>query len=77
MRQGKDRVEGAYGQELRLLLLQPAGFGQGLTFGTVTVSARVIGGVLKATDITLLHVATEGGGATILDGLHDPAVRKR
>jgi len=36
----------------------------------------VIGGVFKAADITLFHVATQGGGATFLDGLHDPAVRK-
>jgi len=41
----------------------------------VTVSARVIGGVFKATQVALLHVATQVGGATILDGLHDPAVR--
>ena len=77
MRQGKDRVEGPYGQELCVLLLQPAGFGQGLAFGAVAVSARVIGGVFKATQVALLHVATEGGGATLFDGLHDPAVRKR
>ncbi len=42
----------------------------------MTVSARVIGGVFKATQVALLHVATEGGGTTILDGLHDPAVRR-
>ncbi len=33
-------------------------------------------GELNAADITLLHVASQGGGATVLDGLHDPAVRK-
>jgi len=42
----------------------------------VTVSARVIGGVFKTTQVALLHVATQVGGATILDGLHDPAVRR-
>ena len=42
----------------------------------MTVSARVIGGVFKATQVALLHVATQVGGATILDGLHDPAVRR-
>ena len=59
MRQGKDRVEGAYGQELCVLFLQPAGFGQGLAFGAVAVSTRVIGGVFKATQVALLHVATQ------------------
>lgn len=42
----------------------------------MAVSARVIGGVFKATQVALLHVATQGRGATILDGLHDPAVRR-
>ncbi len=32
--------------------------------------------MFKAADITLFHVASQCGGATILDGLHDPAVRK-
>jgi len=42
----------------------------------VTVSARVIGGVFKATQVAFLHVATQVGGATLFDGLHDPAVRR-
>ncbi len=42
----------------------------------MAVSARVIGGVFKARQVALLHVATEGGGATLFDGLHDPAVRR-
>jgi len=58
------------------LFFDPAGFGQALTFWAVAVTARVIGGVFKATQVALFHVATQGGGATILDGLHDPAVRK-
>jgi len=58
------------------LFFEPAGFGYGLTFRAVAVSARVIGRVFKATQVALFHVATQGGGATILDGLHDPAVRK-
>ena len=58
------------------MFFQPACFGHGLTLGAVAVTARVIRGVFKAADITLFHVATQGGGATFLDGLHDPAVRK-
>ncbi len=69
-------MESANGKELCLLFLEPSGFGERLTFGAVAVSARVVCGVFKAAQVALLHVATQGGGATILDGLHDPAVRK-
>ncbi len=70
-------MERPYGEELGLLFFEPAGFGQGLTFRTVAVSARVVGGVFEAAHVALFHVASQGGGTTILDGLHDPAVRKR
>jgi len=70
-------MERPHGKESGLLFFEPAGFGQGLAFGAVAVSARVIGWVFKATGRTLFHVTTQGGGATILDGPHDPAVRKR
>ncbi len=58
------------------MLLQPAGLGQALALGTVAVSARVIGGVFKATQVALLHVASQCGGTTVFDRPHDPAVRR-
>ncbi len=39
-------------------------------------SMRLLGGVFKATQVALVHVATQCGGATVFDGPHDPAVRK-
>jgi len=67
-------VEIAYGEELGVLFFDPASFGQGLALGAVAVTAGIIGRVLKAAQVALFHVATQGGGATILDGLHDPEV---
>ncbi len=69
-------MERPYRKKLGLLFLKPAGFGQRLALGTVAVSARVVGGVFKAAQLALLQVSTQGGGATLFDGLHDPAVRK-
>jgi hypothetical protein len=43
----------------------------------MTIKARVIGWVLKATGVTLLEVASQGRSAAALDGAHDPQVRKR
>jgi hypothetical protein len=74
MGQGEDQVKGPYGKELSLLLLQPPCFGDGLAFWAVTVEAGVIGGVLKATAVTLLEMTPQPRGATILNGQHDPAV---
>ena len=34
-------------------------------------------GVFKAAQVALLHVAAQGGGATLFDDLHDPAMLKR
>ncbi len=58
------------------MFFDPPCFGQGLTLGAVAVTARVIGGVLKATEVTLLEVATEKRSSTVLNGAHDPEVRK-
>src|SRR3972149_2756551 len=48
MREGKDQVEVAHGQQLGLLLLQPASLGNRLALGTVAVSAGGVGRGLKA-----------------------------
>ncbi len=69
-------MERPHGKELGLLFFEPARFGQRLAFGTVSVSAGIVGGVFKAAQVALLHVATQGGGATLFDGLHDPTVRE-
>ena len=51
-------MEVAYGEELGVLFFDPARFGQGLALGAVTVTAGIIGRVLKAAGVTLLEVAT-------------------
>ena len=59
------------------MFFQPACFGQGLALGAVAVSAGVIGGSLKATGVTPLDVATQGGCAAAFDGLDDFQMRNR
>jgi hypothetical protein len=63
VRQGKDQMEIAHGQELRGLLLKPLGFGQRLALGAVAVTAGVIARVLKATSVALLEMTSQLLGA--------------
>ncbi len=71
MGESEDKMEGTGGEELCLLFLHPLGLGQGLTLGTVAVTAGVVRGVLVATGITLVCVAAELGSATAFDGAHN------
>ena len=71
MGEGEDEMKGTGGQELGLLFFEPAGFGERLALGAVAVTARVVGGVLKAARIALVYVAAELRGATAFDGAHD------
>ena len=52
--QGEDQMEISHRQKLRGLPLQPLGFGQGLAFGAVAVTAGVISRVLKTASVALL-----------------------
>ena len=49
-------MEGSHRQKLRGLFFQPLGFGQGLAFRTVAVTAGVMVGVLKAASVALLEM---------------------
>ena len=70
MGQGKDEMEVSHRQKLRGLLLQPLGFGQGLTFGAVAVTAGVIGRVLKAASVALLEMTSQLFSPADLNGPH-------
>ena len=63
-------MEVSHRQKLRGLLLQPLGFGQGLAFGTVAVTAGVIGRVLKAASVALLEMTSQLLGAADRNGPH-------
>ena len=74
MRQGEDEMEVLDGQQLRAAGVEPALFGEGLAFGTVTVAAGVVGDALGPAGVTGLAMAAEGGGAAGLDGAHGAAL---
>ena len=76
-RHGEDDVEVLGGQQVRPAPLEPRGAGQGLTARTVAVAAGVVPDAPMAAVATLLDVAAEGGGATLLDGRHHAALRRR
>src|SRR5215469_16845858 len=61
LRQGEDDVEILGFQKFGLPVFQPLGAGQGLTFGTVSVGARVIGWALVAAAVTLLQMTAQSG----------------
>src|SRR5688572_4679781 len=67
--QGHHGVEVGGGQKLRPPCLDPVGLGYGLTLGTVTIAARVVGVAFKAALWTLLGVATQLSRATGHDGV--------
>ena len=71
MGQGKHQMEIPHRQKLRDLLFQPLGFGQGLAFRTVAVTAGVISRVLKAASVALLEMPSQFRRATGLNGPHD------
>lgn len=75
MWESKNHVERPCGQELGLLFFEPLGFSEGLALGTEARAAGVIGGVLIAAGITLVHVTAELGRATAFDGPHDLVMR--
>lgn len=55
-------------QQVRLLGLNPAFLGQGLTLGTVAVAAGIVGDMRMPTMVALLYMSPQGGGAAVLDG---------
>ena len=74
---GEDDVEALGGQQVRAAPFEPLGARQRLTGRTVAVAARVVPDAPMAASVTLLDVATERGGAALLDGRHHTVLRGR
>jgi hypothetical protein len=64
-------------QKFGLPVFQPLGAGQGLTLGTVSIGARVIGGALVAAGVTLLQMTAQSGSSAEFDVAHHPPLRLR
>ena len=62
--EGEDGMEVVGGQETLLSLFDPSGLSQTLALGTVSVSARVVGGALMAALIAHVQMAAQSGSAT-------------
>ena len=71
MRKGKNDMEIAHGQELRLASLQPSGFIEPLALWAMAVAAGIVSRPFEAANVALLKMAAERGSATALDGTHD------
>jgi len=71
VRQGEDGMEVGDWQEFSFSGGEPAGFGEGLALGAMTVAAGIIGGACKAALIAAVHVAAEGDGPAGDKGAHD------
>src|SRR2546428_13332668 len=68
-------MEISHRQKLRGLPSKPLGLSQRLAFGTVAVTAGVIGRVLKAASVALLEMPAQLFCATDLNGPHDLSLR--
>jgi len=74
MREGENQMEVADRKQLRLSLVQPAGFLQRPALGAMTVAARVVAGTLGVATVTLLEMTSQHSGAADFDVVHDLAV---
>ena len=77
MRKRENDMEVADGQNLGLASLEPAGLIEPLAFGTMPISARVIGGALEAAAVAAFEVAAESGSPATLDGAENFKLRNR
>ncbi len=59
MGQGKDIMKISYREQFLLPGLQPSGFIEGLALWTMAITAGVVGRLLVAAGIALLHMAAE------------------
>jgi hypothetical protein len=57
--------------------LKPSLFVQTLAFGTVSISARVIGDPQQTTMIAFIHMTTQLGGPADLNGMHGTEISYR
>jgi hypothetical protein len=74
-RHGKDHVEIRHRQEVRDLLFNPFGFGEGLAFGTVPIPTGVVGVPLASTAVATFHMSPQVSGAAHLEGLKSACLR--
>jgi hypothetical protein len=74
---GEDDVEILAVEDLGLPAFDPCAACQGLTLGTVSIRAGVIGDALVPTRVALFDMATERGGAARLDRGHHAPLRGR
>src|SRR5215208_2213698 len=76
-RKSEDHVEVRHRQQLLAAPLQPALLVQALALRAVPVAAGVVEDLRRTALITLVEVAAQSGGATVLDGPHRPQVMAR
>src|SRR5208337_4861991 len=62
VRQREDIVKVRHGQQFRLTFFEPLRFDQGLTLGTVTVAARIVGVALETARGAVLPMPAQSGG---------------
>jgi hypothetical protein len=71
---GEHNVKVVNREKLGSLFIKPSRFRQRLTFGAMTVAARVVRNSCIATRRALIAVPTQVSGAALLDGSHDAAL---
>src|SRR5215472_4038133 len=74
-RHRKDHVEVLGIQKFGAAFLEPFRAGERLTFGTVSIRARVVSIALMATPVTPFEMTAKNSGATDLDRRHDATLR--
>ncbi len=70
MRQSKDIVEIRHGQDLGLSVLDPLRFFQALALRAMPVAAGIVGMLLEAARVALLHMTAQIRGPAYLYCVH-------
>jgi hypothetical protein len=69
--QGEDDVEVGDGEQIGASRFEPVFLVEALALGAVAVAAGVVDGAAVTTAVTLLEMATQGGGAAGREGAKD------
>ena len=75
--EGEDEMEVGAVEQFAVALGDPVGLGGALALGAVAVAAGAVAEAALPAVVALLDLAAEGGGAALLDGGHDAALRAR
>ena len=70
----KKRLLSAHIEQVSLLRVNPAFFGECLAFRTVPVTARVVGWPLVSTLRTTVQMTAQACGTTVENGIHRPVL---